>query len=323
MHSGLQSADMRRMETLVWLSEQGEGKHSVLPCYLNERGGWRTPESNKDGRRDLEALAAKGLVEGHIFDLTSSSVSITPSGQVKADELKRAWSDRPTRVAHCRTAVLMWLYTRGVFTPAQAVNLDRFLVDPYSTFHWKQFPEDEIQAALGRLRAAELVRTPDGRTESNLYLTDEGIACVEQYNGDILQYLKGTSSKVAPERAESGPIINIHGGQVQMATGNYSHQMMQVGVAAEQLLLVIEGVAEIVRGLQLSDEQRVMLDRLRETAAADLSSAKPSVKGVRRFYDWVIECAKEGGGAALTAAITAAANGMLQDAERVVHAITQ
>jgi hypothetical protein len=122
-------------------------------------------------------------------------------------------------------------------------------------------------------------------------------------------------------RSISAPVINIHGGQVQMATGEYSQQTMNVGLAAEQLVLVINGLAEILRGLRLDAAQAMALERAEQDAIEDVTSERPSGQGVKRFNDWVLRCVKQGGNAALTAAVTAAANGMLHDAEQLARAI--
>jgi hypothetical protein len=144
-----------------------------------------------------------------------------------------------------------------------------------------------------------------------------------------LRYLRNLKDRIdlyseaTPQgsRSKSAPVINIHGGQVQMATGEYSQQTMNVGLAAEQLVLVINGLAEMLRGLRLDAAQAMALERAEQGAVEDVTSERPSGQGVRRFYDWVLRCVKQGGNAALTAAVTAAANGMLHDAEQLARAI--
>jgi len=75
--------------------------------------------------------------------------------------------------------------------------------------------------------------------------------------------------------------------------------------------------------LQFDSTQRMALEQAQEDAVQDITSKAPTGKGVKRFYDAVLRCVKQGGSAALVAAVTAATNGLLHDAEELVRALTR
>ena len=58
------------------------------------------------------------------------------------------------------------------------------------------------------------------------------------------------------------------------------------------------------------------LAEVQQTAVADVTGDNPDAEGVRRFHNWVIDCVKKGG---TVAAVTAAANGLLNDAWAMVR----
>ena len=51
-----------------------------------------------------------------------------------------------------------------------------------------------------------------------------------------------------------------------------------------------------------------------QTGRKNDSIQHPWANGVRHFHNWVIDCVKKGGTGATVAAVTAAANGLLNDA---------
>lgn len=131
------------------------------------------------------------------------------------------------------------------------------------------------------------------------------------------------SEKPTRQHPRSGTIVNIHGGQVQMTTGDNSPQSINAGLAADHLVLVIRGITEMLGVLQLEAAQATALEKAQRSAVQDITSEAPSGKGVKRFYDSVLRCVKQGGSAALVAAVTAAANGLLHDAEEFVRALAR
>jgi hypothetical protein len=327
---------IRRMRLLYWLADQPEGAHAILPHYLNKKLGAFIAGSATGmmARHDVQYLVAQGWIEAvqgwddrnisEPVKPASTKVRITAEGRSKADRATEERDSKSVRVAACRMSVLWWLYSRDADDASRSLAEDRYFADRHSVYGGQQFSHGELLAALGWLHRKSLVTStePDGaQTPIQSYLTDAGLSCIERYDGEVDLYLESVEQKKPPDRAQSGPVINIHGGQVQMATGEYSQQTMNVGLAVEQLVLVIDGVAELLRTLGLDAGEKVALEKLQHDAVNDVRSERPSVQGVRRFYDWVLRCVNQGGSAALAAAVTAASNGMLHDAEQLAHAV--
>jgi len=324
--------EIRRLKILAWLADKGEGEHAIQTCFLNERGGW-LGNVGVVVRQDLQYLSAYGWIEekpAWSRDATGdvhpygTRVQITQAGRSKAGEIREARPMKPAIVAACRTNVLWWLYSQDAVGPSRSLLAESFLLDRHSVYYGRQFTRSELLAAYDWLYRRGLVTGTDPAEQQaslHVYLTDAGVSCIEQHDGEAEQYLEAMKQGQRPPHSQPGPVINIHGGQVQMATGQYSQQTMNVGLAAEQLVLVIQGVAEMLHTLGLNSEQSRTLVQVQQDAMDDVTSERPSGKGVRRFYDWALSCVKQGGSAALTAAVTAAANGMLHDAEQLAHAL--
>jgi hypothetical protein len=117
------------------------------------------------------------------------------------------------------------------------------------------------------------------------------------------------------------PTINVSATNVQVATGDQSHQTMTVGQTVEQLVLVIDGIVEILQAFSFANGREAELAEVQQAAIADVTGDEPNANGVRRFCEWVVGCAKQGGTTAAVAAVTAASNGLLHDAEALAHAI--
>lgn len=114
--------------------------------------------------------------------------------------------------------------------------------------------------------------------------------------------------------------FNVHATNVQVATGDYSQQTMTVDQTIDELTLVIQGISELLQAAGISEGRHDEVVNLETAAIADLRADKPKDTAVHRFCDWVVERTKQAGTAASTAAITAAVNGLLQDAAELVKA---
>ncbi len=96
---------------------------------------------------------------------------------------------------------------------------------------------------------------------------------------------------------------------------------MTIGQTADQLVLVVKGISELLVALDLVQGREAELAEAQASAIDDITSEEPATVGVRRFYDWTLDCVRKGGTAAAVAAVTAASNGLLHDAEALVHAV--
>lgn len=130
-----------------------------------------------------------------------------------------------------------------------------------------------------------------------------------------------TTALTPPPSSRGGDVFNVRATNVQVATGDRSHQTMTIGQTADQLVLVIKGISELLVTLNLAQGRESELTEVRDDAIDDIVSDEPTIAGVRRFYEWTLGCVKTGGTAAVGAAVTAASNGLLHDAEALVHAL--
>lgn len=130
-----------------------------------------------------------------------------------------------------------------------------------------------------------------------------------------------TTGAAGSSSRRGGDTFNVHATNVQVATGDASHQTMTVGQTADQLVLLLSGISELLISLDLVQGHESELAQLQADAIDDVTSDVPITAAVQRFYDWVLDCVKRGGTAAAVAAVTAASNGLLHDAEALVHAM--
>lgn len=130
-----------------------------------------------------------------------------------------------------------------------------------------------------------------------------------------------TTASAQASRRGGGDTFNVRATNVQVATGDQSQQTMTIGQTADELVLVVKGISEILLALNLVEADDPQLGEVQKAAIDDVTSDTPTASGVRRFYEWVLDCARKGGTTAVVAAVTAASNGLLHDAEALVHAI--
>ncbi|WP_258069839.1 hypothetical protein [Arthrobacter sp. SX1312] len=161
-------------------------------------------------------------------------------------------------------------------------------------------------------------RLPNGKTATYV-ITD--VTVFQSPFGGRLDHTEATFEPASRQTSHTreGDVFNVHATNVQLATGNRSRQTMNVGQTADQLVLVIRGISELLRELNLAEGRDADLHDVEQEAIADITSSEPTAEGVRRFYDWVVECVKDGGSAAVVAAITAASSALLLDAETLLH----
>jgi hypothetical protein len=112
--------------------------------------------------------------------------------------------------------------------------------------------------------------------------------------------LDHTEAKYTTALAESsssshgGDTFNVHATNVQEATGDKSHQIMTIGQTADQLVLVVNGISELLVALNLVQGRESELAEVVASAIDDITSEEPATVGVRRFYD-LDPCLREAG----------------------------
>ena len=162
-------------------------------------------------------------------------------------------------------------------------------------------------------------RLPSGKTRT-IHITKVAVL-QSPFGSHDLDHTEAHFATTAPQRITTPMTTTFHvqATNVQIATGDRSHQTMTIGQTADHLVLLINRVAELLQATGVAHDD-AELNELREAAIADVTSDRPDAKAVRRFHEWVIDCTKKAGTAATVTAMTAAATGLLQDAEALVRA---
>jgi CHAT domain len=215
----------RQARLLTWLAEQADGIFELGALY----GG---DEEAGLAHRDVSALGELGLVRPVIGwgpSLATVQTSITSAGRARADELTARQRDRSERQWACRSVLLSWLYDiDAVETMERSKTWDGFFTDTRSTYFGDQFSRQEVDRAAAWLYRHKLI---DGATVDEAdgpiraYALDEGVRCVERFDADVRRYLDLMEHAPLPPQG-GGPTYNFQATNVQMATGDRSHQTM-------------------------------------------------------------------------------------------------
>jgi|SRR5699024_2959693 len=159
---------------------------------------------------------------------------------------------------------------------------------------------------------------PNGKTKI-LYITHTTV--LRNPFSSVVDHTEADYVTTPPTTSEpQSPTFNVHATNVQVATGDYSQQTMTVGQTVEELVLVIQGITELLKAAGITEGLEDEVRTLEAEAIAGLQKDKPKDTAVRRFCDWVLEYTRKAGSAASTAAISAAINGLLHDAAELVKA---
>lgn len=301
--------EIRQMRLMVWLVEESEGD---IPDPV---GFYGDDSAYELARRDVQALAARGLVRPWFSggaSLTSLSMGLEPEGRRVAASVRQMWDDRGKRRLAARTAVVAWLYDQdAIETPSASISLQGIHTSPYGTFYGDLLSGEEVDRASAWLRRHELI---DGSSVAQFdgpvraYLTDGGVRCAEQCDGDATAYVEAQRSQ---QTGQGQTVWNVNG-QVQYATGDHARQVINVGQTADDLALALRGLAELVRRLGLSVPEDE-LDALAEEAARDLAGERPTGQPTKRFLDRMRAVVGRAGDTALTSAVTLGVNAAASD----------
>jgi hypothetical protein len=214
----------RQMRLLTWLAGQGDGIYELSALYSGD-------EEAALARRDVGALGELGLVRpvtGGGPSLATVQASITSTGRARAGDLTARQRDRPGRQWACRSALLSWLYDiDAVETMERSTTWENFFADSRSAYFGDQFSVQEVDRAAAWLYRNHLI---DGVTVDQAegpiraYARDDGVRCVERFDADVRGYLDAMENVPLPP--PGGPTYNVHATNVQMATGDRSHQAM-------------------------------------------------------------------------------------------------
>ena len=107
---------------------------------------------------------------------------------------------------------------------------------------------------------------------------------MEQADGD-----PNTATRARTSSPTRDTHINVHGGNVQIATGDHVSQTVKVHAEVERIASLLDGVVELLGSLDAKDLAE--LHRLRTEAIEGLRSEPPTASGASRFGERV----KDGG----------------------------
>lgn len=202
--------------------------------------------------------------------------SITPAGRTRAAEVRSKRYDRSGRQWACRSALVAWLHDRDASeSPTRATGWDGFFVEGRATFFGDPFSVDEGDRAAALLHRHALI---DGETSGQTdgpvlsYLTDGGVRCAERFDLDVRTYLE------AMEQPQAGPTFNVNATNVQLATGDRLQQTMTVTQTSAQLVLVIEGIVQMLQAFGVAAGRESELADIQAAAVADVISDRPDAR---------------------------------------------
>jgi hypothetical protein len=232
---GWTNSQIRHARLLEWLAHAGD-EVQVEPFY-RDLPDWL---GNDDWLGDVKALGELGLIE-HRYPLSGVVASVTPAGQDRVDIMLAMRADVRKRRAACRDAMVAWLCWCDATSaqPARRKLRDAMVTEArFGLWFADAFTDDDLADAAAWLHRHELVQGLtvaefDGPVQ--LYLTDEGIECAENFDSETGRYLQAQRA-----RSGSGPIVHA------VASHNACH-VPDTGAGAEHVE-------------PLSDEQRQIVD---------------------------------------------------------------
>lgn len=146
------------------------------------------------------------------------------------------------------------------------------------------------------------------------YLTDTGIKCAEEFGSDTDSYLQRQGHR-APGPTED---IGTNSAPFQVA-GDYARQVQNIGTSADDLRLLITGIAEIVRALvpEIGDT-----DTEEQAALAAVSETEVDRSALERFHNWTVSTVRAGAKRAAVAAVSSATPTLLIEAGHLARHLT-
>jgi len=221
-------------------------------------------------------------------------------------------ANKRLRKTACRDAMVDWLYSRDALSPLAQPARDEMLNDPHwSVWFAQPFSIADLDAAAAWLHRHGLVKgimVDECEGPVRLYLTDSGVACVEGFGSDTGRYVetqqRGPGSRPAVQ-------IGTNSGQVQVA-GDHAHQVQNIGTDAEQLRLLITGIAEIVRSLVPDASDAHEAEQAALAAVSERGVDRTALQ--QRFRDWALSTLRASSTSAAVAAVSSATTTLLIEA---------
>lgn len=311
---GWNSSEIRLARLVEWISRQEGDSCRVSEFYdsLPDQAMNRWDVAHDDLKRLENRSLILQLFEGGAGIL---GMEVLPAPQMRdlAEELHDKRANRSARRVACRDAMVSWLWSHDALNAASRQIREQMLKESrYGTWFAEPFSDADLDAAAGWLQRQGLVDgVGTGQTDGPVvvFLTDEGAECAERFESDTVRWLQAKQAG-----GTSGMVVTIGGDNHGQIAGNYAHQTQNTGASADHLQELIISLAELVHNLvpDASD-----LAEEREEALAAATDGAVDRARLQRFRGWVLSIVAKGASAALVPAVTAAADDMLREAERL------
>jgi hypothetical protein len=323
---GWTASQVRQTQLVESLVSDVDDKDSVASWDIPVEPFYRAlfPDQSDDAvyeiaMGDLNALKRARLVEFQqpIGGLRAVGVQVTARARDQVDEWREIRVNRRLRRTACREALVDWLYAQDAVTDMPPFPVvDDVLADPRRGLWFAApFTQTDVDEASAWLERHGLLGGPKAYQRSGpirAYLTDAGVSCAADFDGRTDAYID------AQRRAlSSGPTVNIHGGNsgsFQVA-GNGAHQVQNIGASADDLRLLIAGIAEFVRTFVPNAAEDSV--KQQDAAMTAISAVGVDEPALQRFRDWAVTTAQTGVNNALVAVVSSATTFLLMEAARL------
>jgi hypothetical protein len=284
---------------------------SLYPFY--KQGG---QDALAQAYKDVSSLDDRGLAVKHVLmggGPQSVRAQITGYGSARLDELDAGIANKANRRWACRVSLVEWMYDEDAVSLASGLSWDAIYTTPFGSFYGVPFEVSDIDAAsdfLSRKDLCDGVETMQFAGPVQIYLTDEGLVCAEDFGSDVKRYL------ASKEGTPVGDTFHVSGQNNQVVKGDHAQQVMHLAPTTEQIALVIGGLVEIVHALNLVDED---LDADAQEAVADVLSGQPTGEAPRRFLGKIRRAATESASPAVAKVIVTAVEAVGEDLAHFVE----
>jgi hypothetical protein len=220
---GWTASEIRQIRLVEWIVPRSADTTyvPVKPFYYQQAGQDALTLPVVHG--ELHDLARRSLIDlaAGIGGVESNDALATPEARrlVLVEDLQARRADKQLRKAACQDAMADWLYSRDAVSPMTQPARDEMLSDlRWGAWLAEPFSASDLDAAAAWLHRHGLVKgimvdQRDGPVR--LYLTDEGVGCVEQFGSDTSRYVEMQQRGLG-----TGPTVQIgtNSGQVRQLT---------------------------------------------------------------------------------------------------------
>lgn len=309
---GWTASQIRQIRLVEWIVPQSADIYVPVKPFYDEQAG-QDALTLPVVHGELHDLARRSLIDlaAGIGGIESYDALATPQARRLVEDLQARRADKRLRKAACRDAMVDWLYSRDAVSPMTQPARDEMLSDlRWGVWLAEPFSADDLDAAAAWLHRHGLVKgimvdQCDGPVR--LYLTDEGVVCVEQFGSDTSRYVD-----MQQRGPGSAPTVQIgtNSGQVQVA-GDNARQVQNNGNSREDLQLMITGIVQIVRALVPGASG---VNEAERAALAAVGTSGVDQTALRRFRDWALSTLRAGSTNAAVAAVSSATTTLLIEA---------